>query len=150
MNRIQRILVPIDFSETSDYALDYAIDLAQQLGAKVTVMHAYEVPIYGIPEGAMIVSSETAAKLADAAKDALESAVESRRSKGVAIETELRMGPPVDEVNDVARRIEADLIVMGTHGRRGIARALLGSVAENVIRTSTRPVMAVHAPKRAA
>jgi nucleotide-binding universal stress UspA family protein len=54
-----------------------------------------------------------------------------------------------EEINKVAEQLDCDLIVIGTHGRRGLARALLGSVAEKVIRTSTRPVLAIHGPRPA-
>jgi nucleotide-binding universal stress UspA family protein len=59
----------------------------------------------------------------------------------------LREGVAWEEVNSVAKEIDANLIVIGTHGRRGLARALLGSVAENVIRTSTVPVLVIHGPR---
>jgi nucleotide-binding universal stress UspA family protein len=143
MRPIEKILVATDFSETSDHALDYALDLARALKAEVVVLHAYELPVYGFPDGAVITTADMAARIAAAAEEGLKSVVTKKRSSGVALRTILRTGPPAEEVNEVAGEIGADLIVIGTHGRRGLARALLGSVAEHVIRMSSRPVLVV-------
>jgi nucleotide-binding universal stress UspA family protein len=147
MVSIKNILVPIDFSETSNHALDYAIDLARPLGARVTVAHSYVIPVYAFPDGALITSPELAAQLSDAAQKNLDAAVNERKNRGVEISGVLTNGAPVDEVTRLAQEIKADLIVMGTHGRHGLPRALLGSVAETVIRTSTIPVLAIHGPR---
>ena len=146
MLQIQRILVPIDFTETSDRALDYAIELAQKVGASVTVMHAYELPIYGFPDGALVATADVATRISQASQEALQAAVSKREGRGVALTTVLRDGVPWEEIASVGNELDADLIVVGTHGRRGLRRAILGSVAENVIRTSTRPVLTIHAP----
>lgn len=137
------ILVPVDFSDTSERALDYAVDLAKQLGATVVVMHAYELPVYGFPDGAFVATVEMATRIMNGAQAGLQAEVDKHKAKGVEMKTVLRQGIPVDEVHSVADEVKADLIVVGTHGRRGLARALLGSVAENVIRTSARPVLAI-------
>lgn len=141
---LRRILVPVDFTETSDRALDYAVALAAKFQAEVFVMHAYEIPIYGFPDGAFVATGDVAARLATAAESALESLVQSRKDKGVKLVAALRTGIPWEEANSFAAEIDADLIVIGTHGRRGLARALLGSVSENVIRTTPRPVLVIH------
>ena len=145
MLEIKRILAPIDFTEISDHALDYAVDLAQQLGASVTVMHAYELPIYGFPDGALVATVEVVARISQASQEALQAAVSARQDRGVPLTAVLRDGVPWEEIVRVASEINTDLIVLGTHGRRGLRRAILGSVAENVIRTSMRPVLAIHA-----
>jgi nucleotide-binding universal stress UspA family protein len=142
---IKHILVPIDFTETSDHALDYAVELAAKLGARVTVMHAYELPIYGFPDGALVATVDVATRISQAAQAALAAAVESRSTRGVPLKAVLRDGPPWEEINTVANELDVDLIVLGTHGRRGLRRAILGSVAENVIRTTTKPVLTIHA-----
>src|ERR1700734_3183282 len=116
----RRILVPIDFTDVSSSALDWAIELAGSLGASVTVMHTYVIPVVGFPDGALIPSAERAIGLRDAAGKGL--------GAGGGI---LRR----------ADEIHADVIVIGTHGRHGLARALLGSVAEHVARTAHRPVI---------
>ncbi|MEO6420848.1 MAG: universal stress protein [Polyangiaceae bacterium] len=144
---LRTILVPVDFTETSDRALDYAVALAAKFQAKVFVMHAYEIPIYGFPDGAFVATGDVAARLATAAEKALDSLVRSRSDAGVPIVAALRTGVPWEEANAYASEIDADLIVIGTHGRRGLARALLGSVSEQVIRTTPRPVLVIHGPR---
>lgn len=143
------ILVPVDFSDTSEKALDYAVDLAKSLGAKVVILHAYELPVYGFPDGAFVATVEMATRIMNGAQAALQACVEKRKASGVEMKIELRQGNPVDEVHSVADAVGADLICVGTHGRRGIARALLGSVAEQVIRTAKKPVLAIRGEAKA-
>lgn len=147
MLNIRRILVPTDFSETSERALDYALDLAEKLNAAVTVMHAYEIPIVGFPDGALVATADVASRIADVSRAALEATAKKRAGRVAKLDTLLRDGVAYEEIRTVADEIDADLIVIGTHGRRGIARALLGSVAENVIRTTHRPVLTIHGPR---
>ncbi len=142
------LLVPVDFSDTSNLALDYAVDLAKALGAKVVVMHAYELPVYGFPDGALVATVEIATRIMNGAQAGLAALLEKRKDKGVEITSVLRQGVPWDEVHSVAEEVKADMIVIGTHGRGGLARALLGSVAEKIIRTSTRPVLSIRGPHK--
>lgn len=144
MLALRKILVPVDFTESSDRALDYALELAQPFEASIYVMHAYEVPVYGFPDGAFIANGDVAARISTAAQKALDALVNGRKDKGVQLQAILRTGVAWEETNLVADELNADLIVISTHGRRGLARALLGSVAENIIRTTTRPVLVVH------
>jgi len=146
MMPIKHILVPVDFTDTSGAALDYAIDLASQLGARVTALHAYEIPVFGFPDGALIATADVTARIGQAAQQALTKEVEQRKGK-VPLESVLRTGVAWEEINAVAADRAADLIVIGTHGRRGLARALLGSVAENVVRTAKVPVLTIHGPR---
>ncbi len=143
MPDLRRILVPTDFTETSEHALQWALALAQRLGASVTVMHSYEIPIIGFPDGSLIATPEIASRIADASRAALESTVERQRGRGIPLDSVLREGVAWEEINAVAESIDADLVVIGTHGRRGLTRALLGSVAENVIRTAHRPIVTI-------
>ena len=141
---IQHILVPHDFSETAEKAFDFALDLADKLGARLTVLHAYEIPTYAFPEGPVL-TVEMMAQIERAAATALDGILSraSRRSPGVKVTTELRQGAAWREIDQAAVDLKADLIVLGTHGRRGIARALLGSVAEKIVRTAACPVLTV-------
>jgi nucleotide-binding universal stress UspA family protein len=145
MSTIQRIVVATDFSDLADTVVDQALDLAKQLGASITLVHSYEIPIYGFPDGVLVAPAETAARISTAAQSSLENLAGRHAPRGVPITTVLRMGAAWDEINAVAAETKADLIVVGTHGRRGLARALLGSTAERVIRTATLPVYVVHA-----
>ncbi len=148
----RRILVPVDFTEVSTHALDWAIELAASVGASVTVLHSYAIPIIGFPDGALIPTPQVATDLGEAARVGLEAVVKERRGGKVPLETVLREGEAWEEIVNVADEMDADLIVIGTHGRHGLARALLGSVAEHVVRTSHRPVLTLSAaapPKKA-
>jgi nucleotide-binding universal stress UspA family protein len=151
MSTIQHILVATDFSELADTVVDQAIDLAKQLNANVTLVHSYEIPIYGFPDGVLVAPADVASRIGEAAATQLDTIARKHEGSGVKIATVLRMGAAWDEVNAVAEERKADVIVVGTHGRRGLARALLGSTAERILRTATRPVYVVHAalPKKA-
>jgi len=144
---IQKILVPVDFTETSERALRYGIQLAQRFGAQVAILHSYQIPVYGFPDGAYITAADVASQLSTAAQARLDALYEAHKDAGVTVTSLLRDGVPWEEINAAATELGADLIIIGTHGRRGLARALLGSVAENVIRTVTIPVMVIHGPR---
>jgi len=145
MNIPKKILVPTDFREPSTAALDYAVQLAQKLGAVVHVVHSYEFPVVGFPEGVLTVSAEMASRILDATQTALAKITTTYEQKGIKLETSIEQADPREGVLKAAQRTGADLIVMGTHGRRGISRALIGSVTEAIVRTSPIPVLTVHA-----
>jgi nucleotide-binding universal stress UspA family protein len=147
MLELRQILVPVDFTETSDRALDYAVELARKFEASITVLHSYQIPVYAFPEGAYITTADVAAQISNAAQAKLNEITESRKVSGVPMVNILRDGVAWEEINTVAQDIKAELIIIGTHGRRGLARALLGSVAENVIRTAKIPVLVIHGPR---
>jgi nucleotide-binding universal stress UspA family protein len=147
MLAIERILVATDFTETSDRALDFGVELARKFGATITIVHAYQIPAMGFADGGYIAGAEVAAQLSTAGQNRLDSVVAGKKISGIPMQAVLREGVAWEEVNAVAKEIDANLIVIGTHGRRGLARALLGSVAENVIRTSTTPVLVIHGPR---
>jgi nucleotide-binding universal stress UspA family protein len=146
MPPLKRLLVGVDFEASSLAALDWAIELASQLGATVTAMHIVEVPIAGVPDGFVVASPEFAAELTRIASKTLEGAIALRRERGVPLSGLIRQGTAWETIHEVAKELDVDLIVLGTHGRRGILHALLGSVAEKTIRTATRPVVVAHAP----
>ncbi len=143
MSAIKHILVPHDFSETGEKALAFALELCTRLGARMTVMHAYEVPVYGFPDG-VVLTAEVSGQIERAAKAALAGVASRCRRPGLEVGETLRQGPAWSEIDDAAKELGVDLIVMGTHGRKGVARALLGSVTEKVVRTAPCPVLTVH------
>ncbi|UQA58965.1 universal stress protein [Polyangium aurulentum] len=147
MGPYHHILAPTDFSEPSRHALDVAADLALVFGAKLTLMHAFEVPGYGYA-GINYGPIDLVTPMQDAAKELLSKELEATRKKVPGAEAVLRLGLPWDKVIAVATEISADLIVMGTHGRSGIKRALLGSVAEKVVRHSPLPVLTIRTAER--
>ena len=138
----KRILCPIDFDENSYFALDLARDLGQEHNATIYLLHVVSiapVPAAGVPMEPYPVSEHDArARLEQIAHEHLEDKINYR------IIT--RVGNPADSVNRAVDELQADSIVMATHGRKGIARLLLGSVAEKVVREASCPVLAVKAP----
>jgi universal stress protein A len=140
MLRIQTILVPIDFSETASQALDIARALARDHGAKLVLLNApvppppvHEVPV---PETELTLQVEEA----------------RNQLKGMAaqitdlpVETHVMMGDAGPAIVATAKERQADLIVMGTHGRSGLSRLLMGSVAEAVLRHAPCPVLTIKA-----
>ncbi len=145
MNVPKTILVPTDFSEPSKAALEYALMLAKKLDAKVHLVHAYELPVVGFPDGTLTITAEMATRIIEAARDSLAQLVAAYADRGVPLTSSLEQADPRDGVLSAAKKANADLIVMGTHGRRGLSRALIGSVAEGVVRRSSIPVLTVHA-----
>lgn len=139
----RNILVPIDFDETSERALDRALSLAQGLGAKVTVLHVYGLPIYNYPDGSYIPSPEVADSIKTGAREQLAAFLAQKSATRVSISSLLREGRTAQEICKAASDIGADLIVMGTHGRGLLGRTILGSVAEAVLRQAPIPVMTI-------
>ena len=141
---ITNILVPTDFSACSEHALDYAIQLADRLDAKVHLLSVIGVPSYGVPElGVGITAPMIDNLIADHQRELDQLA----RVRKLVSQTMVRVGDARDVILQTAEELKADLIVMGTHGRRGISRALLGSVTEMIVRTSPIPVLTVRGPK---
>ena len=140
------ILVPTDFGDDANAALSHALDFAKALDAEVVLEHGYELPVIGYPnDAAMIATTDLASRIAEGAQLGLDKTLEAHRDSGVRMRGIVKEGPTWRTILDAASEVSADLIVMGTHGRRGLSRALLGSVAEKVVRTATCPVMTVHA-----
>jgi len=137
------ILVPIDFSETADRALDYAIMLAAKLAARIHLVHVISIPSYGIPDLGVAVTSTMMESLVRDGQAALDRITEQRKGEATFGDVLLRTGDPRNMILEAVNDVGADLIVIGTHGRSGVARVLLGSVAEAVVRTSPCPVVVV-------
>jgi len=143
MSSFQSILVSVDLADTSDKVLGFAIDLASKLGARLTVLHVYSLPVYNLPDGSFVPTAEVATSIAGAAQKQLDATVAAYSDRGVPLVGLLRNGSPQQEIVDVANEIGADLIVIGTHGRGVIGRALLGSVAQTIVRTAKQPVITI-------
>ena len=138
------ILVPTDFGEPSEAALDTAIEFAKVFGSEIVLMHAYEIPIVGFPDGAVVATAELTSRLLEGAHAGLERQIQSRQGYGVTIRGVVKQGDAYRMVNETAEEVGAGLIALGTHGRKGLSRALIGSVAEKVVRTARVPVLTVH------
>ena len=146
MPEIKNILCPVDFSETSDYALEYALDLARQLGASVTLLHVCQLPAHPMDAGDMFPLEEFENEYMTRFSKQLDELVARHAGKGVELDSRITCGIPYDEINQAADEVSADLVVIGTHGRTGLAHMLLGSVAERVVRTSRVPVLTLRKP----
>ena len=142
---IRHILAPVDFSSPSLDSLEYAIQLANGLGAKVTLVHVLE-PVYHDLECGLG-SIEQEARKREHWKKQLTKLTDLVKSFGLPAAFEISGGIPSDAILSCGVRSGCDLIVMGTHGRRGISRVRFGSVAEAVLRRATCPVLTVKTPK---
>lgn len=143
MFEIRRILCPIDLSETSKPVFEYAVALAAQLGAELELLHVYQLPAYALPEGGLEISAGLEVELENRLQQQLDAFVKHSTDTSVKITTVLGKGIPYVEITHAAKQRKADLIVIGTHGRTGLAHLLLGSVAERVVRTSEVPVLSI-------
>jgi nucleotide-binding universal stress UspA family protein len=142
--KISTILVPIDFSGCSHQALDYAVELASKLDARVHVLTVIGIPAYGVPDLGVGITAPQIDTLIRENQTELDTTARDRK---LGTQAMVRVGDARDVILQTAEELKADLIVMGTHGRRGIARALLGSVAETIVRTSRTPVLTVRGMK---
>jgi nucleotide-binding universal stress UspA family protein len=133
------LLVPTDFSACAERALDYACALAGKLGAKIHVVNAIDA---AFPE-LSVSFTDVLASLRQHNTAALEKLLAPRRARATLGETRVVDGDPRDVILGMARTVHADLIVMGTHGRRGLSHLLLGSVTEDIVRRAPCPVLAV-------
>jgi universal stress protein A len=140
----KNILVPIDFSQASERALDYACSLASKLGATVHLVNALGPRM---PELDVTLSDAMFQSLRDGHLATLQKYADPRRALASFGEIVVKDSDPRDAILEVTEKLGIDLVVMGTHGRRGLARAFLGSVAEDVSRRSPCPVLLVRMKK---
>jgi len=143
MKMFTSILVPTDFGEPSERALEVAIDLAKRDNAELTVLHVFDVPpSYAAMD---IAPMDLLTPMWSAARQQTACVIAKVR-ESLPSATELTaMGVPWREILATIEQKHPDLVVVGTHGRRGLPRALLGSVAEKIVRLSPCPVLTVRA-----
>lgn len=139
--RVRRILVATDFSESAGRGLSVAVDLAARMGCALTLVHVRDPGVLPAVDGLNV----SIAALHDGAAAALEGAVRQTRVRHLDVEGMLADGDPAGGILEAAVRSKADLIVIGSHGRTGLERFLLGSVAERVVRQAEVPVLTVPA-----
>lgn len=142
---LERILVPIDFSDCSLDALEYAAVVAKQAKASIELVHVLEPVSYGLDftlghADERVQQRERLTKRLDELSSALS-------ATGMTVKSHLRGGVPVDTILDDVRSLRSDLVVMGTHGRRGFSHVMAGSVAEALLRRATCAVLTVRSPK---
>jgi nucleotide-binding universal stress UspA family protein len=154
MNRpggvFKRILVPTDFSAQSEKAWAVARGLAQAVDAELLLVHVCsEAPLYSEGAAARDQVREVFASARAWAERTLGEWADRARGEGLRVHTAVHIGAAHREIVEAARAAGADLVVVGTHGRGGLDRALIGSVADRVIRTAPCPVLAVREPELA-
>lgn len=144
---IKNILCPIDYSVYSEMALKYAIEFAEKYQAKLCLIHVLDIRVYDINNPDLydvnIVDEETIAKLRERL---LRCVTDDTRGK-IAVEARIIQGVPFAEIIKISKEYKIDLIVIGTHGRTGISHAIMGSVAEKVVRKAPCPVLTIRHPE---
>jgi nucleotide-binding universal stress UspA family protein len=145
MLEIKTVLHPTDFSRSAEQAFRFAVSLARQHRAKLILMHVAQRPVSNVggmpvipPPGPAIDFASLDAQLKDAAAHLAD----------LQIETKAVAGQPAEQIVAAARELKADIVVIGSHGRSGLARALMGSVAEHVVRHAACPVLTVKTPAK--
>lgn len=146
MITLHRILMAADFSDYSNEALDYAIYLARGFGADLYLLHVFEPPFFsrtGVTPGVRPEVLQWIKEMKEAEVRQLDDLAEKVRHQGAKVHPVFKEGTPFLEILKTAGEIPSDLIVLGTHGRTGLAHVLMGSVAERVVRKSLCPVFTV-------
>ena len=146
MIKLDKILVPTDFSEFSRLALQYGCAIAARFGAELHLLHVVPDPAMLVPEAAAFSVETMQAQSESLVKDAnatLQKLPPDGWDDGKPVVREVRVGAAFMEIIDYARENEIDLIVIGTHGRSGLMHILMGSVAERIVRKAPCPVLTV-------
>ena len=139
-------LVPLDFSESANQALDYAIQLARALGARVTLLHVIQsLPFTGVDMGATLPYT-LLQDLEAEVRRRMASALERVTAAGLEGDIVVVHGVPWHDIIETAKTHQVALIIMGTQGRTGYERLLVGSVAETVVRLAPCPVLVARQP----
>jgi nucleotide-binding universal stress UspA family protein len=139
------ILVPTDFSDAADYALDYAIELAKTLQARLTVLHVFHLSSLALGEAPPAVLDDTLKAMEANVQQQIQMDLARVQQAGLQGDSVIVEGVPFQAIIDTARDSGADLIVMGTHGRTGLTHVLMGSVADKVVRLAPCPVLVTRA-----
>lgn len=148
MIKIDKILVPTDFSQNSMQALQQAVEFAKRFQAEIVLVHVIEPPVYpamtfGAAAASLPVIHE---EMRENASTHLEKIRAELEGSGLKARAELRDGSPFSEVIGLAKEEDVDLIVIATHGHTGIKHLLLGSTAEKVVRKAPCPVLTIRNP----
>jgi universal stress protein A len=147
MQRFEKILAPVDFSDHSAEAVHTAADLSRLYDAPLTIVHVFDPAIYALPEAYVLFTPEQLDKIVGALEAQLADVKHKAAEAGaVRIETRLLHGFVATQILELAASSGASLIVMGTRGRTGLSHLLLGSVAERVVRLAPCAVLTVKAP----
>jgi universal stress protein A len=147
MKPFTKILTAVDFSENSEFAFDYALTLATQFNAELTIIHVINEPVdlrgFYVPH---ISFEQLEKEIEESAVKMMATFCSSKLGSFSNYKTVIVTGIPCDEIMAAAAKNDASLIVLGTHGRTGLDRILFGSTAERVVRAATCPVLTVRLP----
>jgi nucleotide-binding universal stress UspA family protein len=142
-----KILVPTDFSEPAKRAEDAAIELARRLGSEILLLHvSVEAPLYNEGMRGLVEPRQVYEAQRVWAETTLAARAAEIRAKGVSAHADIRSGVAVDQILRAAEDPDVEMIVIGTHGRGGLSRLFLGSVADRIVRVAPCPVMTVRLP----
>ena len=146
---VKRILCPVDFSESSDHACRYAVAFASSFNSELTLLHVVAPPIAALPGDHLVPDMMQAdiEAIAEASRNRLAQQVGDFEQEGLDVQSKVVSGIPFLEVIRFSKEWDADLIIMGTHGRAGLQHLLIGSVAERVVRKAPCPVLTVKHPQ---
>jgi len=146
MKPFQKILVPTDFSAHSALAVQTAADLCRRYDASMLLAYVYEPIAYALPDGYLLFSEPQLNSMFEEFEKRLALEKKTAEAAGaLRVETKLLQGIAATEIRQLAEHAACDLIVMGTHGRKGLPHVVLGSVAERVVRSAPCPVLTVRA-----
>ncbi len=140
--RLQRIIVPTDFSSSAENAFGFALDLAEAFDARIHLVHVYRLGYTDLGSSVQL-PVEHVDQLRAHARAELDRWVERASERNIPAEADLMSGDPAQAISSLARSDHADLIVMGTRGLAGLKHLLLGSVAERTLRFSPCPVLTI-------
>lgn len=144
----KRILVPVDFSPHSTFAVRLGADLARRHSGAITLLHVFDPLPYALPGDVDALLPDQRQRLDSQTQKSLAAAQRRAETAGAPrVQRQLLEGNPAEEIVRFASEGQFDLIVMGTHGRRGLQHALLGSIAERVVRLAPCPVLTARAPE---
>lgn len=149
MKPFRKILVPVDFSTHSARAVQVAAELARRYEGSVDLVHVFDPMAYPLPDGYVMFTRPQLDEMFARFDAELANYQQAAHAAGASrVQSHVRQGPCAAEICEFAREGGFDLIVMGTHGRRGLNRLLLGSVAERVLRMASCPVLTLRAEEQ--
>ncbi|MDR4507083.1 MAG: universal stress protein [Candidatus Brocadiaceae bacterium] len=148
MITLKNILCPIDYSIYSEIALKYAIEFAERYRAKLFLIHVLDSRSYDVDDLEIHGTEITDKEAIDSLKTKLLTCVNEETKNKITVEAIVLYGVPFSEIITASKKYQIDLIVLGTHGRTGLVHAIMGSVAEKVIRKATCPVITIRHPER--
>ncbi len=147
MDNINKILVPIDFSNFSKNALRYAVNFAKNFNSKIYLVYVVEPVIYPSDFSmGQVTFPVSDIEMNERAKDELESLAKTEIGSQIEVETLIKTGKPFVEINETASELDIDLIIIATHGHTGMEHLLFGSTAEKVVRKAPCPVLTLREP----